>query len=104
MGVQSDSKIVKAKKAKVSGLKVTFKKLKATVKWKKTKGVTGYKIVYKLKTSKKWKTLKSTKALKAVTKKLKKGKKYQFKVRTYTKIRGKKVYGPYTKVKTVKCK
>ncbi len=44
-------KIVKAKNAKVTGLKVTFKKLKATVKWKKTKGVTGYKVVYKLKTA-----------------------------------------------------
>ena len=97
-------KIVKAKKAKVTGLKVTFKKQKATVKWKKTKGVTGYKISYKLKTAKNWKTLKTTKSLKAVSKKLKKGKKYQFKVRAYTTIRGKKVYGPYTKVKTVKCK
>ena len=97
-------KIVKAKKAKVAGLKVTFKKLKATVKWKKTTGVTGYQVVYKLKTAKKWKTLKTTKALKAVTKRLKKGKYYQFKVRTYTIIKGKKVYGSYTKVKTVKCK
>ena len=95
---------MKAKKAKVTGLKVTFKKLKATVKWKKTTGVTGYQVVYKLKTAKKWKTLKITKSLKAVTKRLKKGKYYQFKVRTYTIIKGKKVYGSYTKVKTVKCK
>ena len=100
----SVAKIIKAKKAKVTGLTVAFKKQKATVKWKKTAGVTGYQVSYKLKTAAKWKTLKTTKSLKAVSKKLKKGKKYQFKVRAYTTIQGKKVYGPYTKVKTVKCK
>ena len=100
----TDAKIAKAKKAKVSGLKVTSKKLKATAKWKKTAGVTGYQVVYKLKGAKKFKTLASTKSLKAATKKLKKGKKYQFKVRAYTVVAGKKVYGPYSKAVTVKIK
>ena len=98
------AEVVKAKTVKVTGLKVTFKKNKATTRWKKSTGVSGYQVSYKLKTAKNWKTLKTTKGLKAVSKKLKKGKKYQFKVRAYTTIQGKKVYGPYTKVKTVKCK
>ena len=36
--------------------------------------------------------------------KLKKGKVYSFKVRTYKKVAGKKVYGKWTKVKSVKCR
>ena len=97
-------KIIIAKKSKVSGLKVSFKKRKAIVRWKKTAKVSGYQVSFKLKTAKKWKTLKSTKTPKVVSKKFKKGKKYQFKVRAYTMVQGKKVYGPYSRVKTVKCK
>ena len=47
--------------------------------------------------------MKKTTSLKAVSKKLKKGKAYQFRVRTYTTINGKPYYGKWTKVKTVKC-
>ncbi len=39
-----------------------------------------------------------------VREKLKKGKVYSFKVRTYKKVAGKKVYGKWTKVKSVKCR
>jgi len=48
--------------------------------------------------------MKDTTKRKVTTKKLKKGRSYQFKVRAYTKISGVRVYGPYSKVTTVKCK
>ena len=96
--------IVAASKAEVAGLKVTSKKLKATAKWQEAEGVTGYEVSFKLKSAKKYKVLKKTSALKAVSKKLKKGKKYQFKVRAYTTINGVDVYGPESAVKTIKIK
>ena len=96
--------IVSASKARVTGLKVKSKSRKFTISWKKTKGAAGYQVQYKLKTAKKWSVLKKTAKLKAVSKKLKKGKKYQFRVRTYTKLYGKLYYGKWSAVKTVKCK
>lgn len=92
-----------AKKYTVKGLKVTSKNRKFTATWKKTAGATGYQVQYKLKSAKKYNTLKTLKKLKVTSKKLKKGKKYQFRVRTYTTVKGSKVYGKWTKVKTVKC-
>ena len=92
-----------AKKYKVAGLKVTSKSRKFTLTWKKTKGASGYQIQYRKKGAKKFSSLKTTK-LKINTKKLKKGKKYQFRVRTYTKVNGTKVYGKWTIFKTAKCK
>lgn len=93
-----------AKKYTVKGLKVKAKNRKFTVSWKKTVGATGYQVQYKLKSAKKYKTLKTLKKLKVTSKKFKKGKKYQFKVRTYTNVNGTKVYGKWTKVKTIKCR
>ena len=93
-----------AKKYTVAGLSVKAKSQKFTVSWKKTKGATGYQVQYKLKAAKKWSALKTTKSLKAVSKKLKKGKKYSFRVRTYTVLSGSKVYGKWSGVKTAKCK
>lgn len=94
----------KAKAKTVKGFKVTCSKQKFTIKWKKTSGVTGYQIQYRIKGAAKYKVLKTTKSLKYTTKKFKKGKYYQFKMRTYTLINGKKVYGKFTAVKKVKCK
>lgn len=80
---------------------------KAALKWKKVSGASGYEIYmrtgskgkYKLvKTIKKGKTVSYTKA------KLKKKTKYYFKVRAYKTVGGKKVYGSYSKVKTIKLK
>ena len=68
-----------------------------------TKGASGYQVQYRKKGAKKFSSLKTTK-LKVRTKKLKKNKKYQFRVRTIVKIEGKPVYGKWTKIKTVKCK
>lgn len=94
-----------AQKMTVKGLKVTSKAKKATVKFKKTKGATAYQVQYKLKSAKKWSTLaKSTKKVKVTSKKLKKGKKYSFRVCTITKVNGATVYGKWTKAKTIKIK
>lgn len=93
-----------AKKYKVAGFKVVSKNRKFKVSWKKTKGATGYQVQYKLKSAKTYKTLKNTTALKVTSKKLKKGKKYQFKIRTYKNVNGTKVYGKWSPVKTCKCK
>ena len=83
-----------AKKLKVKGLKAKSKKLKFKVSWKKTKGAGGYQVQYKLKSAKKFSTLKaSVSKAKVTSKKLKKGKKYIFRVRTWKKVAGKKVYG-----------
>ena len=94
-----------AQKMTVKGLKVTSKKKKATVSFKKTKGATAYQIQYKLKSAKKWSTLaKASKKVKVTSKKLKKGKKYTFRVRTISKVNGKTVYGKKWATKTVKIK
>ena len=93
-----------AKNRKVTGLKVKSKSRKAIVTFKKTKGASAYQVQYKM-AGKKWGNLaKSTKKAKVTSKKLKKGKKYSFRVRTITKVNGKNVYGKWTKAKTVKIK
>ena len=93
-----------AKTRTVTGLKLTQKSRKVTVKYTKAPGATAYQIQYKLSTAKKWTNLKKsfTKA-KATTKALKKGKKYNFRVRAITKIEGKNYYGPWVK-KSIKIK
>jgi len=53
---------------------------------------------------KKIKTVKNKKTVSYTKKKLKKNKKYYFKVRSYKVIDGKKVYGSYSSVKSVKIK
>ena len=93
-----------AKKFTVKSLKIKVKNRKFTLSWKRTKGATGYQVQYKLKSAKKFKTLKTLKKLKVTSRKLKKGKKYQFKVRTYTNVKGTKVYGKWTKVKIANCR
>ena len=93
-----------AKNSTVSGLKLTQKSRKVTVKFSKTAGANAYQIQYKLSTAKKWTNLKkSTTKAKATSKKLKKAKKYTFRVRTITKVDGKKVYGKWA-TKSIKIK
>ena len=101
---ETEAKIAEAKAYKVTGLKATSKAKKFTVSWKKTTGAGSYQVQYRL-SGKKWGDLKaSVKAVKAKSKKLKKGKKYQFRVRTITVINGQKVYGAWSTSKAVKCK
>ena len=80
---------------------------KATVKWKKSSGVTGYEIQYA--TNKKFKSAK-TKTVKGVSKnsvqlsKLKKGKTFYVRVRAYKSVGGVKYYTGWSKTKSVKIK
>lgn len=89
--------------AKVKLKSVKKKGQKVTVKWRKVLDAAGY-IVY-MKTGsgkfKKIKTIKKAKIIKYI-KILQRGKKYKFKIRAYKLDEGEKVYGSYSKIKTVK--
>lgn len=87
--------------------KLTAGKKKFTVQWKKDKKADGYQVQYS--TDKKFKkNVKSVnvskKNTKTTVKKLKKGKTYRVRVRSYKKINGKKYYSGWGKVKSVKVK
>ncbi len=80
-----------------------------TVYWKKqTKNVTGYQIQYalnkKFTKKKKMITIKKNKTVKKKIKKLKGGKKYFVRIRTYRKKGKKTYYSKWSGVKTVKVK
>ena len=111
--------IKKAKAAKTTVKVTALKKHKAKISWKKVTlsykaagetgkfNVTGYKIYRASKKNGKYKLIKTIKkagTLKYTDKKIKKGKKYFYKVRTYTKINGKKYNGKWSAVKMVKGK
>ncbi len=86
---------------------VTAGKKKITVKWTANAGTfDGYEIQYRVKGKKKWKSAEvaDPAAAKKVIKKLKKGKKYQAKVRGYKMVGAVKVYGQFSKTKTTKKK
>ena len=92
--------------SKVAGLKVKkASKTKIKLSWKKTKGASGYAIYMKtgkgkykrVKTITKGSTASYTKS------KLKKGKKYTFKIRAYKKA-DKNIYGSYSSSKSLKLK
>ncbi len=87
--------------------KLTAGKKKFTVQWKKDKKADGYQVQYS--TDKKFKkNVKSVnvskKSTKTTVKKLKKGKTYRVRMRSYKKINGKKYYSGWSKVKSVKVK
>lgn len=101
-----------AKWEKVSPKETSIKSVKskkvkqAAVKWNKTTGVKGYRLVYGTTRSLKQKVKKKdTKKTSLTLKGLKPGKTYYFKVCTYSKdSKGKKVYSKYSKIKKVKIK
>lgn len=102
---QTATKITKPKKAKIKKVKGYKKALE--VRYAKVSGASGYQI--QVATDKKFKKNKKTvTAKKSKTKvkisKLKKKKKYYVRVRAYKSVSGKKVYGTWSKVKTVKTK
>ena len=85
------------------------KKRQVVVTWKTVSGTTGYEVKYS--TSKKFTkkttstvTVKKEETKKTTLKKLISGKKYYVKVRAYKTVDGKKIYGAYSSVKTVKVK
>jgi hypothetical protein len=90
------------KPAKVTGVKSKVGKKKLVVSWKKVSAkVKGYTIQYRVKGTKKWKTKTvSASKSKLTLKKLRKGKKYQVRVRAYITSSGKKYYGLWSVIKT----
>lgn len=96
-GTDSASTTSVAVPGKVTGVKVSVGKRKATVSWKSVKRASSYQIAWRVKGLSKWKksTVKSTKN---TLKKLKGGKRYQFRVRA----KGKAGWGAWSKVITSK--
>lgn len=100
--------IITATKTKTPSItKLSAGKKKATIKWKKVSGATGYEVYMSTSKGKGYKKIatntKNSKVSYTKTK-LKSKKKYYFKIRTYKTVSGKKVYSSYSKVKTVKVK
>lgn len=83
--------------------KVTPGRKKATIKWNKVKGATGYTVYYKTKTQKNWKKIKSLKGLKYTKTRLKSGTTYTFTVKAYKTYKG-KTYTSAFQSKKVKIK
>ncbi len=77
---------------------------KAKIKWKKVSGTTKYKLYMSTKKGSGYKCVYTGKKLSYTKSKLKKGKTYYFKVRTYKTLGGKKIYSSYSSVKKVKIK
>ena len=93
------------KPAKVKSVKVTAKKKKLNVSWKKVSGATGYEV--KAATNNKFTKGKKTatvKKNKATLKKLKAKKMYYVKVRAFKTVNGKKYVGKWSKVVKKKTK
>ena len=94
-------------KVTISSVKAGSKKIAA--KWKKVSVCTGYEIQYstnsKFKSSKtKKSTINGRKNTNKTIKQLKRKQKYYVRIRAYTTVSGKKYYGSYSKVKTIKVK
>lgn len=100
-----ETETIKVSKAKVKYAK-NKKGKKISLKWAKISKVTGYNVRY-APTKKKLKKAKvkniKTNTPKYTIKKLKK-KKYYVQVRAYRTVNGKKIYGDWSKVKSVKVK
>ena len=86
--------------------KLSTKKKKVTISWKKVSGVSRYEIYMKTSSKGSYKKIKTatSKTTKYTKSKLKKGEKCWVKIRTYRTVNGKKVYSPYSKVKSIKVK
>ena len=79
-------------------------KTQFTVKWKKQTGITGYQIEYSLKmnfANSKKVTVKKAKTVSATIKKLKAGKKYYVRIRTYKVVKKKNYYSAWSKAQAV---
>ena len=93
---------------KLSVKKLVSKKKALVVYWNKIANVSGYQIQVatdkKFKKTKKTVTVAKQNAIKKTVKKLKAKKKYFVRVRAYKNVDGKKVYGKWSKIKSVKTK
>ena len=93
--VKPDTELKKLGKSKI--IKIKPGKKKVSLKFKKVAKTSGYRVQYSLKKNfKKAKSITVSKC-KAVIKKLKRGKRYYFRVQAYRYSNGKKVYGEYSK-------
>lgn len=102
----SMSKTLVVLPSKVTGVKLTAKKKAMKVAWKKTAGASGYKVYRATSKKGKYKCVKtaSSKTTSFISKKLKKNKKYYYKVCAFVKS-GKKTYnGAYSTVVMKKAK
>lgn len=100
---ENKQKIVKLANVKITSLK--NKKTKSiTVKWKKITGAGGYQLQYSTSSKFKGKKTKNTKSITCLCKKLKKNKKYYFRVRAYRISDKKKIYGCWSKTKKITVK
>lgn len=103
---KANKTVKKPKNTKIK--KLTSKKANLTITWSKISGVKGYQIQVatdkKFKKNKKTVTIKKQKTTKKTIKKLKSGKKYYVRIRTYKVSKNKKVYSSWTKAKKVKIK
>ncbi len=82
-------------------------KKKISLKWKKVSGATGYQIQMSTRKKGKYKTVKKISSGKSVSytiKKLKKKKKYYFRIRAFVKKSGATKYGRWSGIKAVKAK
>lgn len=96
----SSVKTVKPMKKATITLKAYKNKVKITAK--KVNGATGYE--YYIKIGKKYTLIKTSTKRSFTKKKLSRYTGYSFKVRAYKKVNGKKIYAPFSKVKSVKTK
>lgn len=88
-------------------VKLTAGKRKVTVSWKKLSGASGYVVYRSAKKSSGFKavrTIKKGSTVRYTNTKLKKGKRYYYKVRAFRTVNGKKVFGRYSAVKSIKAK
>lgn len=104
----NSGKVTVPKATSIKG-KIIAKKKAFLVKWKKQTGITGYQIQYS--TNKKFKnkgskikTVKKPSTTKLTVKKLKSGKKYYVRIRTYKTVNGTSYYSEWSKAKKVKIK
>ena len=105
--MNNTERIDKAKKAKSRLKKRTLKHGKVLLRWKRIKDVSGYEIFRATKKNGKYKVVKviKKKEMKKWTdKRLRKGKKYFYKIRPFTKISGKTYKGKMSKAVKVKAK
>ncbi len=87
-------------------LSLTAGKKKVAIKWGKVTGASGYEVFMSTSKSGKYKGIKSANQNTYTFTKtgLTKGKTYYFRVRTYKKVNGKKVYSAYSTIKAIKVK
>lgn len=100
--------VKKLGKVNLKSVSSARKKHAIKASWNKKSGANGYQIYYSR--NKNFKNLSAKKIVKGgkktsyVGKNFTKGKKYYVKVRAYKNVNGRKVYGKWSNVKTVKCK